>query len=75
MLQTIKDIPIFAQTIKDLCAKNLGRKRKDPPIIKFGCHVAEIICGKLTKEKYSDPNSPMVTAHIKNIPMANTLID
>ena len=40
LLQSIRDIPIFTQTIKDLYVMKLGRNRNDPPIIKLGGHVA-----------------------------------
>jgi hypothetical protein len=33
LLQTIKDIPIYAKIIRDICIKNLGRKRKEPFVI------------------------------------------
>jgi hypothetical protein len=31
LLQAIKDVPIYAKTIRELCIKNPGRKRKRPP--------------------------------------------
>ena len=33
LLQAIKDIPIYAKIVRDLCIKNPGRKRKDPCLI------------------------------------------
>jgi hypothetical protein len=33
LLQAIKDIPIYAKIIRDIFIKNLGRKRKQPPVI------------------------------------------
>lgn len=33
LLQAIKDIPIFAKTIKELCIKKPGRKKKKPTTI------------------------------------------
>ena len=33
------------------------------------------MCGTITVEKYGDPENPVVTAHIRNIFVANTLID
>jgi hypothetical protein len=33
LLQAIKDILIYAKIVRDLCIKNPGRKRKEPPII------------------------------------------
>jgi hypothetical protein len=36
LLQAIKDIPIYDKIVRDLCIKNLGRKRKEPLVIKGG---------------------------------------
>jgi hypothetical protein len=33
LLQAIKDIPIYANIVRDLYIKKTGRKRKEPPII------------------------------------------
>ena len=33
LLQAIKTIPIYAKTIKDLCLKKAGRKKKEPKIV------------------------------------------
>ena len=33
LIQAIKDIPIYAHIVRDVCIKNLGRKRKEPPVI------------------------------------------
>jgi hypothetical protein len=46
LLQAIKDIPIFTLTIKELCLKNPGRKRKDPPILKAISLLAKLSLGK-----------------------------
>lgn len=69
LLKSIRDIPIFTQTIENLCIRKLVRKRKDPPIIKLGGHFDEILCGKLTIEKYSDLGNTLVTANIKIFPL------
>ena len=33
LFQAIKDIPIYAKIVKELCIRKLGRKPKDPPTI------------------------------------------
>jgi len=33
LLQDIKDIPIYAKIVRDICIKSPGRKRKEPPIM------------------------------------------
>jgi hypothetical protein len=73
LLQAIKDIPIYAKIIRDLCIKNPGRKRKEPPVIQ--------VVGQLSKfisempSKYNDPGNPVVTIEINGISLSNTLID
>lgn len=73
--QSITNKSIFTQTIKELCVKMLGRKRKDPPIIKLGGHSTEIMRGKLTIKKNIDPGNPIVISHIRDIPIEIILID
>lgn len=33
LLRAIKDIPIYTKTIKELCIKKTGKKKRDPPTI------------------------------------------
>jgi hypothetical protein len=33
LLQAIKDIPIYAKIVRDLCIKKPRRKRKEPPVV------------------------------------------
>jgi len=33
LLQAIKYIPIYSRIVRDICIKNPGRKRKEPPVI------------------------------------------
>lgn len=35
LMQAIRDTPIYAKTVRDLCLKKVGRKKKDPPTIQF----------------------------------------
>jgi hypothetical protein len=43
LLQAIKDIPIYAKIVRDLCIKNPGRKRKEPPVIQVVGQLSEFI--------------------------------
>ena len=43
LLQAIKDIPIYAKIIRDICIKNPGRKRKEPPVIHVVGQLSEFI--------------------------------
>ena len=33
LLQSLRDVPIYARTVRDLCTKKPGRKPKDPPTV------------------------------------------
>jgi hypothetical protein len=70
--QAIKDIPIYAKIIRDLCIKKPGRKKKEPPLVQ--------VVGQLSKfnskmpYKYNDLRNPTVTIEINVISLPNTLI-
>jgi hypothetical protein len=74
-LQAIKDIPIYAKTIKELCIKKTGRKKKDPQTMQVIGKLADLMSGKIYMQKYEDPGSPIVKIHINNVAITNTLID
>ena len=75
LLQAIRDIPILAKTIRDLCIKKPGRKRKQPSTIQVGGKTKTLISNQFQTGKYANPGNPIVTAYINNIPIPNTLID
>ena len=72
LLQALKDIPILAKTIKELCLKKPGRKRKQPTKIQVVGQLAELITNQPRLLKYGNPGNPIVTAYIKQIPIPNT---
>jgi len=75
LLQAIKDIPIYSKVIKELCIKNPGRKRKDPPTVHLVGDLYEYILEKPRVTKYANPGNPVATIIINNIPIGNTLMD
>eukprot|EP00253_Pinus_taeda_P017978 PITA_17978 len=75
LLKEIKEIPIYAKTIKELCIKKSGRKRKDPTTIQVIGKLASLMSTQTTVEKYLDPGIPMVTISMNNLSVPNTLID
>ena len=74
-MQAIKDIPILAKTIKELCLKKPGRKKKQPTKVQVVGQLDELISNQPRLIKYGNPGNPIVTAHIKHIPIPNTLVD
>ena len=63
LLQAIKDIPIYAKIVRDLCLKKSGRKKKDPPTIHYIGQSADALFDRPV-EKYGDPGNPVVTISI-----------
>jgi hypothetical protein len=72
LLQAIKDIPIYAKIIRDLCLKKPGRKKKEPPLVQVVGKLSEFI--SKMPYKYNDPWNPVVTVEINGIYLPNTLI-
>ena len=75
LLQAIKDIPILAKTIKELCLMKPVRKKRQPTKVQVIGQLAELISNKTRLTKYGNPLNPIVTAYIKQIPVPNTLVD
>jgi hypothetical protein len=72
-LQAIKDIPIYAKIIRDICLKKPGRKKKEPPLVQVVGQLSEFISEM--PYKYNDLGNPVVTIEINGISLPNTLID
>ena len=53
LLQAIKDILIYAKTVRELCLNKLGRKKKDPPTIHYIGQSADALFDRPV-EKYGD---------------------
>jgi hypothetical protein len=73
LLQAIKDIPIYAKIIRDICIKKPGRTKKEPPLVQVVGQLSEVIFEM--PYKYNDPGNPVVTIEINGIYLPNTLID
>ena len=74
-MQAISNIHIYAKTIKDLCLKKSGRKRKEPKIVQFKGKLDSLMSTNISIEKYIDPGVPLVTICINKFSIPNTLID
>ena len=72
LLQAIKDIPILAKTIKELCLKKPGRKRKQPTKIQVVGKLAKLITNKPRLLEYGNLGNPIVIAYIKQTLVPNT---
>jgi len=75
LLQAIKDVPIYAKTIKELCIKKPGRKHKDPPTIHLVGQLSNYISETPKIVKYANPGNPIVYVTINNVSIGNNLVD
>ena len=75
LLKSIKYIPIYTNTIKELCLNKTGRRKKDPPTIHVLGNLVGLMSNTVFVEKYVDLGIPMVTIKINNFSISKTLID
>ena len=75
LLQALKEVPICVKIVRDLCVKKPGRKPKYPAIIHVMGKFSDLMIDQPLLTKYKDPGNPIVTVHIDNHPITNTLID
>ena len=74
LLQVIKDIPIYAKTVRELCPKRSSKKKKDALTIIYIGHSANALSNPPI-EKYEYHGNPIVTISVQGTPIPNTLID
>eukprot|EP00253_Pinus_taeda_P031731 PITA_31731 len=60
LLQAIREIPILAKPIKELSLKRPGRKPRDTRRIHLVGKIADIMMGKITMQKYVDPDRSII---------------
>lgn len=60
----MKDVLIYAKTIKKYCSKKLGMKLKDPLTIHVMGKLSDIMLWKSIPVKYRDPGNPILTVQI-----------
>jgi hypothetical protein len=75
LLQAIKDVPIYAKTVRDLCIKRPGQKPRDPLTVHVVGDLSELMLGKSPPPKYGDPGNPTVTIKIGHTSIPHVLID
>jgi hypothetical protein len=55
LLQALRDVPIYARTMQDICVKKPGRKTKDPLTVHVMGDLSTLMSGKAPPVKYGDP--------------------
>lgn len=71
----MKDILIYAKTIKEYFSKKPGRKLKDPLTIHVIGKLSYIMLGKSIPIKYEDLGNLILTVHINGFDIPNVLVD
>lgn len=75
LLQSIRYVPIYANTVRDLCIKRPGRKPRDPLKVHVVGNLSELMLGKNPPIKYGDPGNPTVTVKIGQTFIHGVLVD
>ena len=75
LLKSIKDIPIYTKSIKEVCLEKTGKRKKDPPTIHVIGNIAGLMSNIILIEKYVDRGIPIVKITINNFSIPKTLIE
>ena len=75
LLQALRDVPIYARTMQDICVKKPGRKTKDPLTVHVMGDLSALMSGKYLPVKYGDPDHPTVTVKIGKKIIPRVLVD
>jgi len=75
LLQAIQDIPIYANTIKDLCISKPKRRITTNPIVQIVGTLSDLLLGREAPVKYEDLGNPIVTMKINGQTFSNYLVD
>jgi hypothetical protein len=75
LLQALRDVPIYARTMRDICIKKPGRKTKDPLTVHVMGDLSTLMTGKTPPVKYGDPGHPTVTVQVGKTIIPRVLVD
>jgi hypothetical protein len=75
LLQALRDVPIYARTMRDICVKKPSRKTKDPLTVHVMGDLSTLMSGKNPLVKYGDPGHPTVTVQVRKMIIPRVLVD
>lgn len=75
LLQALRDVPIYARTVRDICIKKAGRKAKDPFTVHVMGDLTALMIGKSPPIKYGDTGHPTVTVRVGKTIVSLVLVD
>eukprot|EP00253_Pinus_taeda_P026771 PITA_26771 len=67
LLQALRDVPIYARTVRDIFIKNPGRKAKEPLTFHVMGELTALMIEKDPPVKYGDPGNPTITVQLKHL--------
>ena len=75
LLQAMRDVPIYAKTLKEYYSKKPRRKLKDPLTIHVMGRLSNTMLGNIMPVKYGDPRNPILIVQINGVEIPNALVD
>nr|GFB83697.1 hypothetical protein [Tanacetum cinerariifolium] len=73
-IDSIKQIPVYAKFLNDLCAQKRKLKAKLPKKIDLIEHVSVVLSNSLPP-KFKDPRAPLISVMVGNITITKALLD
>eukprot|EP00253_Pinus_taeda_P011726 PITA_11726 len=75
LLQALRDVPIYAKTIRDICIERPGRKAKDPLTVHVMGDLAALMSRQTPPMKYGDLGHPTVIVQVGKTIVSRVLVD
>ena len=75
LLQALRDVPIYARIVRDICIKKPGRKAEDPLTVHVMGELTALMTKKDPPVKYGDPGHPTVTVQVGKTFVSKVLVD
>eukprot|EP00253_Pinus_taeda_P032891 PITA_32891 len=75
LLQALRDVPIYARTVRDICIRKPGRKAKDPLTVHVMGELTTLMTEKNPPVKYGDPGHPIVIVQVGKTFVSKVLVD
>eukprot|EP00253_Pinus_taeda_P030292 PITA_30292 len=75
LLQALRDVPVYARTVRDICVRKPGRKAKEPLTVHVMGELTALMTEKDPPLKYGDPGHPTVTVQVGKTFVSKVLVD
>eukprot|EP00253_Pinus_taeda_P027115 PITA_27115 len=75
LLQALRDVLIYARTVRDICVRKPGRKAKEPLTVHVMGELTALMTKKDPPVKYGDLGHPTVTVQVGKTFVSKVLVD